>query len=148
MLLSEIGGKTTANLSEIGGKRPSEFRGNGENRRFKFRGNGIFQRKPLWHNEVTKAAKKTLQKSNVFLPKKGAQPVSRAPLQPRRRNCYSMVFSITLSIFAASTLRSKSFDKALQPSLHFSYNASSASNLSNLSLKSASFSGSKQSPAP
>lgn len=148
MLLSEIGGKISEICRKSEASTPPNFGEMAKIGVFKFRGNGIFQRKPLWHNEVTKAAKKTLQKSNVFLPKKGAQPVSRAPIQPRRRNCYSMVFSITLSIFAASTLRSKSFDKALQPSLHFSYNASSASNLSNLSLKSASFSGSKQSPAP
>ena len=82
MLLSEIGGKTTANLSEIGGKRPSEFRGNGENRRFKFRGNGIFQRKPLWHSEVTKTAKKCHKKPLFFSRKKARSLSAARPSSP------------------------------------------------------------------
>lgn len=93
MLLSEIGGKTTANLSEIGGKHPSEFRGNGgnrrfkfrgngENRHFKFRGNGIFQHKPLWHNKVTKTAKKRHKNPLSFSRKRRAACQPRAPPAP------------------------------------------------------------------
>lgn len=93
MLLSEIGGKTTANLLEIGGKHPSEFRGNGENRHFKFRGNGIFQRKPLWHSEVTKTAKKRHKIPSPLAGKRRAACQPRAPPAPSPEPLYLTHFN-------------------------------------------------------
>ena len=55
--------------------------------------------------------------------------------------------SITLSIFAANSLRSKLSARCRHPSLHLAYVAGSSSAVS-FCLKSSKFSGSKQSPAP
>ena len=60
---------------------------------FKFRGNGIFQRKPLWHSEVTKTAKKRHKIPSPLAEKRRAACQPRAPPAPSPELLYLTHFN-------------------------------------------------------